>query len=134
MIEFISIVVLTFALALAMMGAVTMWLEQGRARLLGVVLVLIGLLAGGAYAFLGSRFSLALFDRLIVRVDLPALMATAFTYTAGVLGGVALAVGLFLWATGRFRHQTERTVAAFVAVGVLVTVVATLLAVALSAP
>ena len=134
MIEFISIVVLTFALALIVLGAVTMWLEQGRARFLGVALVLVGLLAGGGYAFLGSRFSLALFDRLIVRVDLPGLMGTAFTYTAGVLGGAALAAGLFLWATGRFRHQTQRTVAAFVAVGVLVTVVATLLAVALSTP
>ena len=134
MIEFISIVVLTFALALIVLGAVTMWLERGRGRLQGIVLTLVGLLVGAGYAFLGSRFSLALFDRLIVRVDLPALMATAFTYTAGVLSGSALAVGLFLWATGRFRHQVERTVVAFVAIGVLVALVATFLAVFLSAP
>jgi hypothetical protein len=133
-IEFISIVVLTFALALIVLGAVTMWLERGRARFQGVALTAVGLLVGAGYAFLGSRFSLALFDRLIVRVDLPALMATAFTYTAGVLSGVALAVGLFLWATGRFRQRVERTVVAFVAVGVLVALVATFLAVALSAP
>ena len=131
MIEFISIVMLTFALALIVLGAITMWLERGRARLQGIALTLVGLLVGTGYAFLGSRFSLALFDRLIVRVDLPALMATAFTYTAGVLGGAALAVGLFLWATGRFRHQTERTAVAFVVVGVLVALVATLLAIAL---
>jgi len=131
MIEFISIVVLTFALALIVLGAITMWLERGRARLQGIALTLVGLLVGTGYAFLGSRFSLAFFDRLIVRVDLPALMATAFTYTAGVLGGAALAVGLFLWATGRFRHQTERTAVAFVVVGVLVALVATLLAIAL---
>jgi len=133
-IEFISIVVLTFALAMIVLGAVTMWLERGRGRLQGIALTLVGLLVGAGYAFLGSRFSLALFDRLIVRVDLPALMATAFTYTAGVLGGSALAVGLFLWATGRFRHQVERTVVAFAAVGVLVALVATLLATALSTP
>jgi hypothetical protein len=65
-------------------------------------------------------------------VDLPALMATAFTYTAGVLGGAALAVGLFLWATGRFRQRVERTVVAFVVVGVMVALIATLVAVALS--
>ena len=134
MIEFISIVVLTFALALIVLGAVTMWLERGRGRLQGIVLTLVGLLVGAGYAFLGSRFSLALFDRRIVRVDLPALRATAFTYTAGVLSGSALAVGLFLWATGRFRHQVERTVVAFVAIGVLVALVATFLAVFLSAP
>ena len=134
MIEFISILVLTFALALVVLGAVTMWLERGRARLQGIVLMVVGLLVGTGYAFLGSRFSLTLFNRLIVRVDLPALMATAFTYTAGVLGGASLAVGLFLWATGRFRHQVERSVLAFVAAGVFVAVVATLLAVAFSTP
>jgi len=134
MIEFISIVVLTFALALIVLGIVTMWLERGRGRLQGIALTAIGLLVGAGYAFLGSRFSLALFDRLIVRVDLPALMATAFTYTAGVLSGTALAVGLFLWATGRFRHQVKRTAVAFVAIGVLVAAVATLLAVILSKP
>jgi len=133
-IEFISIVVLTFALALIVLGAITMWLERGRGRLQGIALTLVGLLVGTAYAFLGSRFSLKFFDRLIVQVDLPALMATAFTYTAGVLSGTALAVGLFLWATGRFRHRVERTVIAFVAVGVLVALVATFLAVALSTP
>ena len=134
MIEFISIIVLTFALALIVLGAITIWLERGQGRLKGIALTLVGLLAGAGYAFLGSRFSLALFDRLIVRVDLPSLMATAFTYTAGVLGGIALAVGLFLWATGRFRHQVERTSAAFVVIGVLVVLVATVFAIALSAP
>ncbi len=133
MIEFISIVVLTFALALIVLGAITMWLERGRGRLQGVTLALLGLLVGAGYAFLGSRFSLEIFDRLIVLVDLPALMAMAFTYTAGVLSGTAVAVGLFLWATGRFRHRVERTVVAFIVVGVLVALVATLIAVALSA-
>jgi len=132
-IEFISIVVLTFALALIVLGAITMWLERGRGRLQGVTLALLGLLVGAGYAFLGSRFSLEIFDRLIVLVDLPALMAMAFTYTAGVLSGTAVAVGLFLWATGRFRHRVERTVVAFIVVGVLVALVATLIAVALSA-
>jgi hypothetical protein len=133
-IEFISIIILTFALASIMLGAITMWLEQGRARLLGSALTFLGLLIGAGYGFLGSRFSLALFDRLIVRVDLPALMAMAFTYTAGVLAGASLAVSLFLWATGRFRHQVERTVVAFVLIGVLVAALATIFAVLLSTP
>jgi len=131
-IEFISIVVLTFALALIVLGAVTMWLERGRARLQGVALTLVGLLVGIGYAFLGSRFSLVVFNRLIVLIDLPALMATAFTYSAGVLSGAALAVGLFLWATGRFRHRVERTVVAFVVIGVLVALAATFIAIVLS--
>jgi hypothetical protein len=131
-IQFISIVVLTFALALIVLGVITMWLEQGRGRLQGIALTLVGMIVGSGYAFLGSRFSLRLFKRLVIHVDLPALMATAFTYTAGVLGGAALAVGLFLWATGRFRQRVERTVVAFVVVGVMVALIATLVAVALS--
>jgi len=134
MIAFISIVILTFAMVLVVLGALTLWLERGRGRLQGIALAVVGLLVAAGYGFLGSRFSLALFSRLIVRVDLPALMATAFTYTAGVLTGVAVGVGLFLWATGRFRDQVERTVAAVVVVSVLVALVATFLAIVLSTP
>lgn len=132
MIEFISIIALTFALALIALGAITMWLERGRGRFQGIALTVVGGLTGAGYAFLGSRFSIKLFGRLIVRVNLPALMATAFTYTAGVLIGGTLAGGLFLWATGRFQHRVERTVAAFVIIGVLVVLTATFLAIVLS--
>mgnify|MGYP001036237731 CR=1 FL=1 len=132
MIAFISIVILTFALALIALGAITMWLEQGRRRLQGVALTVVGVLTSFAYAFLGSRFSLKLFGRLIIRVDLPALMATAFTYTAGVLIGSVLGLGLFFWATGRFQDRAERTAAAFVVSGFLVALIATLVAIILS--
>ena len=134
MIEFISIIVLTFALALMVLGIITMWLERAAGWLKGIALILVGLLVGAGYSFLGSRFSLERFGRLIVRVDLPDLMARAFTYTAGVLVGVGLSVGLFLWATGRFRHESARTAAAFVIVGGLVAMVATVFAIALSSP
>lgn len=133
LIELISIITLTFATALVVLGLVTMWLERGKGRGQGLALTVVGLLTAAGYAFLGSRFALRLFGRLIVRVDLPALMATAFTYTAGVLVGAALALGLFLWATGRFRDRVERTVAAFVIIGMFVALVATFLAVVLSA-
>jgi hypothetical protein len=131
-IEFISITVLTFALALVLLGFVTMWLERERERLKGLALTLVGLLGGAGYAFLGSRFSIALFGRLIVRVDLPALMITAFIYTTGVLLGAALALGSFLWATGRFHHRTERTVTALILLGVLIAMTATFIAIILS--
>jgi ABC-type glycerol-3-phosphate transport system permease component len=132
MIEFISITVLTFAMALLTLGVTTMLLERGRGRQQGIALAAVGLLTGAGYAFLGSRFALKLFGRLLVRVDLPALMATTLIYTAGVLLGSALAGGLFLWATGRFRDRVERIVLAFVLLGVLVALVATFLAVVLS--
>lgn len=132
MIELISIIVLTFATALVALGLVTIWLERGRHRLQGIALTGVGLLTAIGYAFLGSRFSLRLFGRLIVRVDLPALMGTAFTYTAGVVLGSGLALGLFLWATDRFRGRVERTIVVLVLIGVLVALIATFLAVVLS--
>jgi hypothetical protein len=133
-IEFISIVVLTFAFALIVLGAITAWLERGRGQMQGFAMVLTGLIVGAAYAFLASRFSIALFGRLIVRVDLPALMAQALVYTAGVICGVALAVGIFLWATGRFQQRVEKTIIAVATIGVLVALGATFLAIVLSAP
>lgn len=132
MIAFISIIILTFSMALVVLGAITIWLEQGQRRLQGVALTVVGLLAGAGYAFLGSRFALQLFGRLVVRVDLPALMATAFTYTAGVVIGTVLSLGLFLWATGRFRDRVERTVVAFIVIGFLVALVVTFAAIVLS--
>ncbi len=134
MIELISIIVLTFATALIILGLVTIWLEQGRGRWQGVALTGVGLLTMVGYGFLGSRFSLELFGRLLIRVNLPALMATAFTYTAGVVIGAACALGLFLWATGRFYGRVERTIVVFVLIGVLVALAATFLAVVLSSP
>jgi len=120
MIELVSVVIMTFALALIALGTITVWLENGRRRLLGIALGLVGLAAGITYLFLGSRFSLALFGHLVVRVDLPTLMATAFTYTAGVLLGISLAAGLFLWVTGRFHRRSVVAAAVTIAMGLLI--------------
>jgi hypothetical protein len=133
MIELLSIIILTFALTLILLGLITVWLERGAGRWQGVVVSLLGLLVGAAYMFLGSRFSLALFGRLIVRVNLPALMWTALTYTVGVLGGALAATGLFLWVTGRYQTwQIRRRVIALILAAVALTVVVTFIAVWLS--
>ncbi len=133
MIELLSILVLSFSLTLILLGLITIWLERGPARWQGVVMALLGLLIGAGYAFLGSRFSIALFGRLIVRVNLPALMLTAVTYTVGLLGGIALASGLFLWVTGRYRTwEIRRRVLALVLAAVLLTILLTFAAVWLS--
>ena len=133
-IKFISVVVLTFALALVVLGVITMWLERERRRFQGGVMTLVGLVVGIVYTLLASRASEALFGRLIVALDLPDLMATAFTYTAGVLFGAGMAVGLFLWATNRYRQRSERAMVVFVVAGVAVALAATIFAVVLSTP
>jgi hypothetical protein len=132
-IELLSILVLTFSATLILLGFITLWLERKPARWHGVALIVLGILVGLGYSFLGSRFALTVFGRLIVRVNLPALMLTAITYTVGVLGGAALAFGLFLWVTGRYQTwQIRRRVIAIVLLGVVFALSITFLAVWLS--
>ena len=134
MLELLSILVLTFSLTLLLLGLITLWLERGPGRWSGIVLSLLGLLVGAGYSFLGSRFSITLFGRLVVRVNLPALMATALSYTLGVVGGMALAGGLFLWVTGRYQTwQIRRRVLALVLAAIFLALLLTFLAVRLSA-
>ncbi len=130
LIELLSILIFTFALGLFCLGLITWWIERGPKRRLGMGMIACGLIIAFGYAFLGSRFALSVFGRLIVTVDLPRLMATAIIYTLGVLGGLGLAGGLFLWISGRI-HKLSRTEkhliiyqAAFLAVALLISLLA----------
>jgi hypothetical protein len=131
LIEFLSIVIFTFALALLGLGAVTWWIERGRKRALGLLMIGSAILIASGYGFLGSRFAIALFGRLIITIDLPRLMATAILYTVGVGAGIGLAGGVFLWTSGRLVEPTrlERKLAVFVALVLAVALVLSLIAI-----
>lgn len=133
-IEFLSIVIFTFALALIGLGLVTWWIERAPRKILGLAMIGSGLLVAVAYAFLGSRFALTLFGRLIVTVDLPRLMVTAVVYTIGLLSGLGLAGGVFLWISGRLVKPTplERQIALFLGIILLVTLLISLVAIRIS--
>ncbi len=133
-VEFLSIVIFTFALALWILGAVTWWIERQPKRALGLLMMGSALLIALGYAFLGSRFSIALLGRLIITVDLPRLMSQAITYTIGVLLGFGLAGGVFLWISGRVIRPTrlERQMGGFIAIVLLVALVISLLAMQIS--
>ena len=133
-IEFLSIVIFTFALALLGLGAFTWWIERDKRRNLGILMMVSALLIAACYAFLGSRFSIALFGRLIITIDLPQLMATAIVYTIGVLMGFGLAGGAFLWISGRLVKTTglERKLAIFIAVILTIALVISVIAVQIS--
>jgi hypothetical protein len=121
-IEFLSIVIFTFSLALFGLGAFTWWIERGNRRKAGVLMMIVALIIAAGYAFLGSRFAIALFGRLIITIDLPRLMATAMVYTIGVVLGFGLAGGTFFWLSGRLITPTgmERKLAIFVAIIVII--------------
>lgn len=133
-IEFLSIVIFTFSLALLGLGAFTWWIERGRRRRAGVLMMISALVIAAGYAFLGSRFSIAVFGRLIITIDLPRLMATAMVYTIGVVLGFGLAGGAFLWLSGRLIKPTgmERKLAIFVAVIVAIALIISWIAVQIS--
>jgi len=135
-IEFLSIVIFTFSLTLLILGIVTWWIERGRKRQLGLLLIASAVVISVGYAFLGSRFSIALFGRLIVTVDLPRLWGTAIIYTIGVLTGIGLAGSLFLWMSGRLIKlkptRLERQMATYIGVILLVALLISLIAVQIS--
>lgn len=133
-VEFLSIVIFTFALALFVLGAVTWWMERSEKQTLGVLMMVSALLIAAAYAFLGSRFSIAVFGRLIITVDLPQLMATAMTYTIGVLLGFGLAGSAFLWISGRMVEPTrlEQWLVMFIAIVLVVALIISIIAVRIS--
>lgn len=133
-IEFLSIVIFTFALALFVLGAITWWMERSEKQTLGVLMMGIALVIAAGYAFLGSRFAIAIFGRLIITVDLPRLMATAIRYTIGVLLGFGLAGSAFLWISGRMVEPTkfEQRLVLFIAIVLVVALVISAIAVRIS--
>ncbi|MCU0520663.1 MAG: hypothetical protein MUF84_08230 [Anaerolineae bacterium] len=128
--EFLSILIFAFALALLGLGVITWFIERERRRTLGSLMVAMALLIAGGYAFLGSRFSIALFDRLIITIDLPQLMVTAVVYTIGMAAGFGIAGAVFLWISGRLVKPTrfERKLAIFIgltlAIGLAISAIA----------
>ena len=133
-IEFLSIVIFTFALALLGLGAFTWWIERDKRRNLGILMMVSALLIAACYAFLGSRFSIAVFGRLIITIDLPQLMAAAIVYTIGVLMGFGLAGGAFLWISGRLVKTTgfERKLAIFITAILTIALLISVIAVQIS--
>jgi hypothetical protein len=114
LIELLSIVIFTFALALFLLGGFTLWIEKAQRRVLGLVMMLSALLIAAGYAFLGSRFSIAPWgpDH---SGGFAAPDGTRLIYTLGVLIGLALAAGPVLWISGRIVRPTrhERNLALY---------------------
>ncbi len=133
-IEFLSILIFTFALALLVLGLITWWMERGKKRVLGPLMSGTALTIAAGYAFLGSRFAITTFGRLIITIDLPRLMTTAIVYTIGVLCGISLAGGVFLWITGNLLKTSrfESKLVYFLGVVLVIALVVSLLAVRFS--
>ena len=92
LIEFLTVIILVFALFMLLAGVFTAYFGSGKSRMIGVILIVIGLIVGVVWAMMGM-------DSVdVIDVNLSKVIWDAFLYIlAGVIGAIA-AIGVFLLA------------------------------------
>ena len=90
--EFLTVLILVFALFMLLAGIFTAYFGSGKSRMIGVALLIIGLVVGIIWVVLGM-------DSVdVINVDLSKVIWDAFVFIlAGLLGALA-AIGVFLLA------------------------------------
>jgi hypothetical protein len=87
--EFITIVVMVFALFMVLAGAFTAYFGSGRSRAIGAALLIIGLIVGIVWVYLGGFTD-------IIDVNLSDVIWNAFLNLLAAIIGALIAVGIFL--------------------------------------
>jgi hypothetical protein len=90
--EFLTVLILVFALFMLLAGIFTAYFGSGKSRMIGVVLLVIGLVVGIIWVVLGMD-SVA-----VINVDLSSVIWNAFLYILSGLLGALAAIGVFLLA------------------------------------
>ncbi len=87
---FLTVLILVFALFMLLAGIFTAYFGSGKSRMIGVILLVIGLVVGIIWVVMGM-------DSVdVIKVDLSSVIWNAFLYIlAGLLGALA-AIGVFL--------------------------------------
>ena len=89
--EFLTVLLMVFALVMVLAGVFTAYFGSGKSRMIGVVLLVVGLVVGVLWTFLAG-FS----DML--DVNLSSVIWQAFLFIVAALIGILAAVGIFLLA------------------------------------
>ena len=90
LLEFLTVLMMVFGLFMLLAGIFTAYFGSGKSRMIGVVLLVIGLVVGVLWGVM------CLDSVNVIEVDLSAALWNAFLYIiAGLLGALA-AVGVFL--------------------------------------
>lgn len=84
-----TIVILVFALFMLLAGAFTAYFGSGRSRAIGAALLVIGLVVGIVWVYLGGFTD-------IIDVNLADVVWTAFLNLLAAIIGALIAVGIFL--------------------------------------
>jgi hypothetical protein len=89
--EFLTVVLMVFALVMVLAGVFTAYFGSGKSRMIGVVLLVVGLVVGVLWLFLTGISD-------TISVDLANVLWAAFLFIVAALIGILAAVGIFLLA------------------------------------
>ena len=89
--DFLTVLLLTFSLFMLLAGVFTAYFGSGKSRIIGVVLLVVGLIVGLVWGYLAG-FT----DQ--IAVDLSDVIWSAFVNILAALIGALIAVGVFLLA------------------------------------
>lgn len=97
--DFLTVLLMVFALVMVLAGIFTAYFGSGKSRMIGAVLLVIGILVGVIWAVLtwDSLWGTSATDSPI-NVALLNLLWQAFQYILAALLGILAAVGIFLLA------------------------------------
>jgi len=90
--EFLTVLILVFALFMLLAGIFTAYFGSGKSRMIGVVLLVIGLVVGIMWVVMG------LDSVAIIEVDLSTVIWDAFVNIIAAVVGALIAIGVFLLA------------------------------------
>jgi hypothetical protein len=90
--DFLTVLILVFALFMLLAGIFTAYFGSGKSRMIGVVLLVIGLVVGVMWVVMGT-------DSVdMINVDLSSVVWNAFVYIIAAVIGALIAIGVFLLA------------------------------------
>jgi hypothetical protein len=89
--DFLTVMVLTFGLFMILAGAFTAYFGSGKSRMIGVALLVVGLVVGLIWIYLGGFTD-------IINVWLGDVIWAAFLNIIAAVIGALIAVGIFLLA------------------------------------
>jgi hypothetical protein len=89
--EFLTVLLLTFGLFMLLAGAFTAYFGSGKSRMIGVVLLVVGLVVAVLWIYLGGFSD-------TINVDLSGVIWTAFLNIIAAVIGALIAIGVFLLA------------------------------------
>ena len=90
--DFLTVLMLVFALFMLLAGIFTAYFGSGKSRMIGVALLVIGLVVGMLWVVMGM-------DSVdMINVDLSSVIWNAFVYIIAAVIGALIAIGVFLLA------------------------------------